>query len=71
VVTSESEIYRYIEQTVDVLQMRILPPLAMAYLLAFLDRGNIGNAVVAGLRVSIPMSDAIYNTGEYTEKWNC
>jgi hypothetical protein len=36
----------------------------MAYLLAFLDRGNIGNAKVAGLLDSIPMSDAIYNTGK-------
>jgi len=45
-------------------QFRILPPLAMSYLLCFLDRGNVGNAVVAGLRIDIPMSDAIYNTGQ-------
>ncbi|KAH8078634.1 MFS general substrate transporter [Filobasidium floriforme] len=45
------------------MDIRILPPLAIAYLLAFLDRGNIGNAKVAGLTVTIPMSDALYNTG--------
>lgn len=44
--------------------MRLLPPLAVAYLLAFLDRGNVGNAKVAGMLQTIPMSDALYNTGE-------
>lgn len=43
----------------------LLPPaMAILYLLAFLDRSNIGNARVAGLQSDLGMSDHEYQTGK-------
>ncbi|EIM91713.1 MFS general substrate transporter [Stereum hirsutum FP-91666 SS1] len=42
--------------------LRLIPVFALLYLLSFLDRGNVGNAKVAGLLTTIPMTDAQYNT---------
>ncbi|KIM38324.1 hypothetical protein M413DRAFT_30170 [Hebeloma cylindrosporum] len=38
----------------------VLPVMSMFYLLSFLDRGNIGNARVAGLQQDLKMTDAQY-----------
>ncbi|KAM0787531.1 hypothetical protein ACM66B_003602 [Microbotryomycetes sp. NB124-2] len=42
------------------LDIRILPVLAVLYLLSFLDRGNIGNARLAGLEADLRMSPSDY-----------
>ncbi|PBK77367.1 MFS general substrate transporter [Armillaria solidipes] len=41
---------------------RLVPVFALLYLMSFLDRGNVGNAKVAGLTKTIPMTDKQYNT---------
>ncbi|KAF2102142.1 MFS general substrate transporter [Rhizodiscina lignyota] len=43
------------------LDLRLLPMLAFFYLLAFLDRGNIGNAKVAGMQTSLGLTGSQYN----------
>lgn len=40
---------------------RLLPILALLYLLAFLDRGNIGNAKVAGMAKDLELTGTQYN----------
>lgn len=40
---------------------RLVPMLTILYLLAFLDRGNIGNAKVAGMTKTLGMNGAQYN----------
>ncbi|KAK4051223.1 hypothetical protein OIV83_003045 [Microbotryomycetes sp. JL201] len=42
------------------LDVRILPVLAVLYLLSFLDRGNIGNARLSGLEADLSMTPANY-----------
>lgn len=39
---------------------RLLPMLTLLYVIAYLDRGNIGNARVAGMNVDLGLSDAEY-----------
>jgi hypothetical protein len=39
---------------------------SILYLLAFLDRSNIGNARVAGLQADLGMSDHQYETGKHS-----
>lgn len=46
------------------MDIRLLPMLALLYLLAFLDRGNIGNAKIEGLTESLKMTGPQYN-------WTC
>ncbi|KAI4867807.1 MFS general substrate transporter [Hypoxylon rubiginosum] len=43
------------------MDMRLIPMLAMLYLLSFLDRGNIGNAKIEGLQEDLGMSSDEYN----------
>lgn len=43
------------------MDMRLIPMLALLYLLSFLDRGNIGNAKIEGLTEDLGMSGAQYN----------
>lgn len=43
------------------IDMRLLPFLALLYLLSFLDRTNIGNARLAGLEKSLGMTGLNYN----------
>ncbi|PSN72954.1 retrograde regulation protein 2 [Corynespora cassiicola Philippines] len=40
---------------------RLLPMLTLLYVLAFLDRGNIGNAKVAGMNEDLGLTSAQYN----------
>jgi hypothetical protein len=40
---------------------RLLPVLTFLYVLAFLDRGNIGNARVAGMNKDLGLTDQEYN----------
>ncbi|OAG36485.1 hypothetical protein AYO21_09292 [Fonsecaea monophora] len=40
---------------------RLLPILALLYLLAFLDRGNLGNAKVAGMATDLNLTGTQYN----------
>ncbi|EXJ77837.1 hypothetical protein A1O3_08996 [Capronia epimyces CBS 606.96] len=40
---------------------RLLPPLALLYLLAFLDKGNLGNANVAGMSKDLNLTGTQYN----------
>jgi len=42
---------------------RLLPFLALLYLLSFLDRTNIGNARLAGIEKSLGMTGLDYNVG--------
>ena len=44
--------------------------MAARYLLAFLDRSNIGNARVAGLQKDLKMTDIQYQTGMYFQRFN-
>lgn len=43
------------------MDLRLIPMLALLYLLSFLDRGNIGNAKIEGLTEDLGMSQAQYN----------
>ncbi|KAI2784535.1 MFS general substrate transporter [Daldinia loculata] len=43
------------------MDLRLIPMLAMLYLLSFLDRGNIGNAKIEGLQEDLRMSADEYN----------
>ncbi|KAF2867407.1 major facilitator superfamily domain-containing protein [Massariosphaeria phaeospora] len=43
------------------MDLRLIPMLALLYLLSFLDRGNIGNARIEGLVEDLGMSGAQYN----------
>jgi MFS family permease len=43
------------------MDLRLIPMLALLYLLSFLDRGNIGNAKIEGLTEDLKMSGAQYN----------
>ncbi|KAI1652879.1 MFS general substrate transporter [Daldinia decipiens] len=43
------------------MDLRLIPMLAMLYLLSFLDRGNIGNAKIEGLQEDLRMSPDEYN----------
>ncbi|KAL2024971.1 hypothetical protein VTK56DRAFT_3670 [Thermocarpiscus australiensis] len=43
------------------MDMRVIPMLALLYLLSFLDRGNIGNAKIEGLQEDLKMTDDQYN----------
>lgn len=40
---------------------RLLPVLTLLYVLSYLDRGNIGNARVAGMNKELKLSDKQYN----------
>jgi len=42
--------------------MRLVPLLALLYLVAFIDRSNIGNAKIAGMTEELKMSGMQYNT---------
>lgn len=39
---------------------RLIPPLTLLYLLSYLDRGNIGNAKIAGMDTELGLSPAQY-----------
>ncbi|KAL2200817.1 major facilitator superfamily domain-containing protein [Corynascus similis CBS 632.67] len=43
------------------MDMRLIPMLALLYLLSFLDRGNIGNAKIEGLQETLGLTDDQYN----------
>lgn len=43
------------------MDLRLIPMLALLYLLSFLDRGNIGNAKIEGLTEDLGMTGAQYN----------
>ncbi|KAK4155740.1 major facilitator superfamily domain-containing protein [Chaetomidium leptoderma] len=43
------------------MDLRLIPMLALLYLLSFLDRGNIGNAKIEGLQEDLNLTDGQYN----------
>jgi hypothetical protein len=43
------------------MDVRLIPMLAILYLLSFLDRGNIGNAKIEGLQQELQMTGSQYN----------
>jgi hypothetical protein len=43
------------------MDVRLVPVLALLYLLSFLDRGNIGNAKIEGLADDLHLAPAQYN----------
>lgn len=47
------------------LDLLLVPMCCAMYLLAFLDRSNIGNGRVAGLQADLKMTDIQYQTGNY------
>lgn len=47
--------------TLRKMDLRLLPMLALLYLLSFLDRGNIGNAKIEGLTETLNMTGPEYN----------
>ena len=49
------------EKTLRKMDVRLIPALAVLYLLAFLDRGNIGNAKIQGLTRDLHLSTNGYN----------
>lgn len=49
------------KKTLRKMDVRLIPALAVLYLLAFLDRGNIGNAKIQGLTKDLNLSDNGYN----------
>src|ERR1700709_1133053 len=48
-------------KTLRKMNIRLIPVLAVLYLLAFLDRGNIGNAKIQGLTRDLHLSANGYN----------
>lgn len=50
-------------KTIFKLDLLLVTTMAILYLLAFLDRSNIGNARVAGLQADLGMSDHQYQIG--------
>jgi hypothetical protein len=56
--TDNAEMENRILRKMDI---RIIPMLATLYLLAFLDRGNIGNAKIEGLLDDLHMTGPQYN----------
>ncbi|GAA5946567.1 hypothetical protein JCM3775_002142 [Rhodotorula graminis] len=51
----EDKLYRKVD-------LRLMPILAVLYLLSFMDRGNIGNARIEGLEADLGMTSQDYNT---------
>jgi hypothetical protein len=49
------------KKTLRKMDIRLIPVLAVLYLLAFLDRGNIGNAKIQGLAKDLDLSADRYN----------
>jgi hypothetical protein len=49
------------KKTLRKMDLRLIPALAVLYLLAFLDRGNIGNAKIQGLTKDLHLSANGYN----------
>ena len=43
------------------MDLRLIPMLALLYLLSFLDRGNIGNAKIAGMQDDLSLSGHQYS----------
>jgi len=43
------------------MDLRLIPMLAILYLLSFLDRGNIGNAKIQGMQTDLNLSGEQYN----------
>ena len=43
------------------MDLRLIPMLALLYLLSFLDRGNIGNAKIAGMQDDLSLSGQEYS----------
>ena len=43
------------------MDLRLIPMLAILYLLSFLDRGNIGNAKIQGMQTDLHLSGPQYN----------
>lgn len=43
------------------MDIRLIPVLAVLYLMAFLDRGNVGNAKIEGLTEELKMTGPQYN----------
>ena len=43
------------------MDLRLIPMLALLYLLSFLDRGNIGNAKIAGMQKDLNLSGHQYS----------
>ena len=43
------------------LDIRLIPMLAILYLMSFLDRGNIGNAKIEGLATDLHMTGSQYD----------
>ncbi len=44
------------QKTLRKMDLRLIPMLALLYLLSFLDRGNIGNAKIAGMQKDLSLS---------------
>ena len=61
----ESKFDRKLEgKTLLKLDLLLIPMMCGIYLLAFLDRSNIGNARVAGLQEDLGLTDNQYKTGK-------
>ncbi|KAI9686682.1 MAG: hypothetical protein M1820_010586, partial [Bogoriella megaspora] len=59
--TLESFSHLDIKKILWKIDMRLIPVLTILYLLAFLDRGNIGNAKIEGLSEDLHLTGAQYN----------
>jgi hypothetical protein len=51
-------------QTVQKMDMLLIPVTCLIYLLSFLDRANLGNARVAGLQTQLGLTDHQYQIGK-------
>jgi sugar phosphate permease len=49
------------QKTLRKMDIRLIPMLAVLYLLSFLDRGNIGNAKIQGLQTDLKLTGQQYN----------
>jgi len=61
-----ADLTRLERKTVTKLDLLLVPSMSILYLLAFLDRTNVGNARVAGLQSELGITDHQYQTGKLT-----
>jgi hypothetical protein len=61
--TSEEVDFSMVDEkaTLRKMDIRLIPILAILYLLSFLDRGNIGNAKIQGLTTDLKLEGNQYN----------
>ncbi|CAK7207926.1 hypothetical protein SEUCBS139899_010741, partial [Sporothrix eucalyptigena] len=63
--TQDGEVVTFLPEEEDLIRRkidwRLLPPLALLYLISYLDRANMGNAAIIGLKMDLHLTSMQYN----------